>query len=101
MQRVGRARDIERVDAERALAVEGEFLPRTGLVREHEHTVDGVEHGAFLGDEVQPVANRVDEQHVGQGEGGEGAGVVIADREHNGCPAVFVATRRAARRRRG
>ena len=84
VQRVGRAGDVEGIDPERAAAAERQLLPGARLVREHEDAVDAVEQRALLGHQVEPVAHRVDQQHVGQGQGGERAGPVVLDREHDG-----------------
>ena len=64
LQNVGRPCHIEGIDPECAATVQCELLPRPGQVGQDEHAVGRVEQWPLLGDEVEPVADRVDQQHV-------------------------------------
>ena len=63
-------------------------LPGAGLGREREHRVALVHERALGRDEVEPVADRVHEQHVGPAQQRDRPGEVVVDVEHDRLPAV-------------
>ena len=82
-EHIGRAGDVEGVDLEGRVA---QLLPHAGLATEREHSVVLVEQRSFLGDQVQPVAHRVDEQHVVALQRGYRSGEVVARIEKHRLP---------------
>ena len=61
VQRVRGLLDVVRVRAQHRVV---ELVVRAGLGREAHHAVAPVEQRTLLGDEIEPVLDRVDEQHV-------------------------------------
>ena len=85
VQRLGRRRDVERVDLQRVLA---EHLGRTGLARQHDRRLVLGQHQALQHDQVHPVAHRVDEQHVAAAQHRQRRRVVVGDLEEQRRPVV-------------
>ena len=91
VQRVGGARDVVRVDHDRVLA---ELVVRARLAREHERAAVARRHRHLLGDQVHAVADRVDEQHVGEPVRGERPGEVVVHVRGERVPVRRCRTRR-------
>ena len=87
MNRVGLPGDVERVDRQRPVA---ELLVRSGVLRQDQHAVALVHERRLLGDEVQPVEDRVHEEDVVVLVRGDGAREVVADLEVDRHPAVLL-----------
>ena len=85
VQRVGCPRHVERVDQQRVVA---ELVGRAGLARQHDRAAVLRQDRHLLGDEVHAVADRVDQQHVGDPVQRERARVVVGDVEHDRAPVV-------------
>ena len=83
VERRGGLAHVEGVDAH---AVVAEQVVRAGLAREAEHGVALVEQRAFHRDEVEAVAHRVHEQHVGPLQRGDRAGEVVAGVDDDRLP---------------
>ena len=63
-----------------------QLVVRARLTRQAQDTVAAVRQRPFQGDQVQPVAHRVDEQHVAAHEAGERTRVVVALVEDHRIP---------------
>src|SRR5258707_14431306 len=66
----------------------GELGGRAGLPGQHQRAAAVGQDRALLGDQVHAVADRVDQQHVGQPVGGERARVVVVDVEDQRVPVL-------------
>ena len=75
--------DVVRVHRERRRL---QLVVRAGLGREAQHAVAAVDDRPFLGDEVESVAQRVDEQHVVALHARDGTGEVVAVVEQDRHP---------------
>src|SRR6185437_2870106 len=74
VQRVGSLGDVVRIDQQR---VRGQRGGRAGLTGQDQRAAALGEHRALLRDQVHPVPDRVHQQHVGQGAGGQRPRVVV------------------------
>src|SRR5690606_21451618 len=70
VQRLGGLHHVVGVDQQR---VGAQFVGGAGLGGQHQGAAALGEHRALLGDQVHPVSDRVDQQHVGHPVGGQGA----------------------------
>ena len=85
MDRLGLPRDVERVDRDRPVA---ELLAGAGVLGEDDHAVALVDERRLLRDEVQPVGDRVHEQHVVLLVRGDRPREVVLDLEADRQPAL-------------
>ncbi len=61
-------------------------VERAGLAGQGQHPVAGVDQRALHGHQVEPVAHRIDQEHVVAGERGQRPGVVVLDLEDDRRP---------------
>ena len=80
---VGRADQVERVHFK---GDRGELLPHPCLPAQGEDTIAPVEERPLLGDEVEAVPHRVDEEDVVTGQGGDRSREVVRGVEKDRCP---------------
>src|SRR5690606_4128075 len=85
VQGLGGGGDVVGVDGDRVLA---HLLVGARLTGQHQGGTLVGEDRDLLGDQVHPVADRVDQTHVREPVGGQRAGEVVLDVQHHRAPAL-------------